>query len=155
VPHFVAGDVKVAREDFEVINCEGETLLSSIYIPETAKTGLCVVYLHGNSGNRLSGKAILKPLLERGIRVVSFDFAGTGNSGGEYITLGRNEARDLKIIIDHIKTKFGVEQVVLWGRSMGAVTAILFCAFYHGIVQGIVLDSPFSSLEKLAMELIQ
>lgn len=37
---------------------------------------------------------------------------------------------------------------MLWGRSMGAVTAILFAAKYRR-VQALVLDSPFSDLTKV------
>lgn len=41
---------------------------------------------------------------------------------------------------------------MLWGRSMGAVTAILYTAKFHhhnDKVLGLVLDSPFSDLQKV------
>ena len=55
------------------------------------------------------------------VNVVSFDFAGCGQSGGDYITLGRpfikiyififigwNEARDIGNVIRYIKRKYGI-----------------------------------------------
>ena len=62
------------------------------------------------------------------VNLILFDFAGSGYSEGEYITLGVKEARDTRTIIDYAKQKFGINKVILWGRSMGAVTAILFAA---------------------------
>lgn len=36
------------------------------------------------------GLRYVPELMERGFHVCSFDFAGCGNSGGEYVTLGYN-----------------------------------------------------------------
>lgn len=46
-----------------------------------------------------------------------------------------------------------VQSVVLWGRSMGAVTALLHGGRDHTI-GCMVVDSPFSSLRSLALELV-
>lgn len=38
-------------------------------------------------------------------------------------------------------------KIGIWGRSMGAASTLLFSAkYYHPMIGGIVLDSPFSSL---------
>ena len=44
-------------------------------------------------------------------------------------------------------------KIGIWGQSMGAVTALLY-ANRDPSIAGIVLDSPFSSLNKLMMELV-
>ena len=46
-----------------------------------------------------------------------------------------------------------VDRVGIWGRSMGAVTALLY-ANRDPSIAGIVLDSPFSSLTALMSELV-
>ena len=56
--------------------------------------------------------------------VLLFDFVGCGNSTGEFVTLGLNEAIDLKAIIQHLKTQFKIESIYLWGRSMGSSTIL-------------------------------
>lgn len=68
----------------------------------------------------------VEPLLERGFDFCSFDFAGSGNSSGDYVSLGHNEKHDIMRLLMHIRDVFGVSKFCLWGRSMGAVSAIKF-----------------------------
>ena len=65
-----------------------------------------MVYLHGNSGSRLSGKYLVKYLLPLKIGVLTFDFAGCGMSEGTFITLGKNESLDLKSVIRNLKKQY-------------------------------------------------
>ena len=44
-------------------------------------------------------------MLPKDIAVLSFDFAGCGNSDGDYISLGWFEAIDLKIIIKNLRKR--------------------------------------------------
>ena len=55
-----------------------------------------------------------------------FDFAGCGKSEGEYVSLGYHEKDDLEGIINYSRQVYPIGNVSLWGRSMGAVTAILY-----------------------------
>jgi len=74
-------------------------------------------------------------------------------SEGEYISLGYHEKDDLATVIEYLRASGQVSTIALWGRSMGSVTALL-----HGhkdpSIAAMVLDGPFSSLDKLARELI-
>ena len=78
-----------------------------------------------------------------------FDFSGSGLSDGEYISLGFYEREDLKVVIEYLRNSDKVTTVGLWGRSMGAVTALMHANRDHSIA-GLVLDSPFTSLPKLS-----
>lgn len=55
------------------------------------------------------------------------------------------------MVVQDINRKKGVKKVVLWGRSMGACTGIIYAAKYgyNGSVVGMVLDSPFMDLRLL------
>ncbi len=72
---------------------------------------------------------------------------------GEYVSLGYYEREDLAVVIDHLRSTNTVSAIGLWGRSMGAVTALLHTDRDHTI-GGIVCDSPFSDLRVLAKELV-
>jgi hypothetical protein len=48
-----------------------------------------------------------------------------GNSDGEVISLGHYEAEDTGHVLRRLRT-MGAGAMVLWGRSMGAVTALLY-----------------------------
>lgn len=39
--------------------------------------------------------------------------------------------------------------MVLWGRSMGACTALMYAHKYHNNVSAMILDSPFQNLRSL------
>jgi pimeloyl-ACP methyl ester carboxylesterase len=57
-----------------------------------------------------------------------FDFAGCGLSSGEYVSLGHYEKDDLTTIVAHLRSKDLVTRIALWGRSMGAVTSVMYGA---------------------------
>jgi len=57
-----------------------------------------------------------------GVSVFAFDFAGSGLSDGEYVSLGWFEREDLSEVISHLRATNVVSLVALWGRSMGAAT---------------------------------
>ena len=73
---------------------------------------------------------MLRYILVQGFIVVSFDFSGTGNSEGDYISLGYYEYQDIEAVIAEV-SKFDFiddERMALWGRSMGAVACIRYAA---------------------------
>jgi len=146
------------RQDLQVQNPQGLVLECSWWRPvhreRISESPLpCVVVLHGNSSCRLEALQHVRMVLTRGITLFAFDFAGCGMSEGDYISLGYHEREDVSTIISYLRDSGEVSTIALWGRSMGAVTALL-----HGhrdpSIAGLVLDSPFSSLEQVVRELI-
>ncbi|KAL0388676.1 UNVERIFIED_CONTAM: hypothetical protein Sradi_2749400 [Sesamum radiatum] len=132
------------RKDLEVINSRGDVLQCSHYMPIICPEGTklpCVIYCHGNSGCRTDASEAAIILLPSNITVFTLDFSGSGLSGGEHVTLGWNEKDDLKAVVDYLRADGNVSLIGLWGRSMGALL-------------GMVLDSPFSDLVDLMMELV-
>ena len=51
---------------------------------------------------------------------------GSGLSDGDWVTLGAHETDDLEVAIEHLRKEGRTSTIALWGRSMGAVTAILY-----------------------------
>jgi pimeloyl-ACP methyl ester carboxylesterase len=87
-----------------------------------------------------------------GVAVLCFDFAGCGNSEGDYISLGMHEKDDVARAIDFVRARFHIGRVAIWGRSMGAATAFFTLADDPTIACAVV-DSPFASLKVLIQEL--
>lgn len=143
------------RKDLEVKNSRGDILQCSHYIPVISPEGKplpCVIYCHGNSGCRADASEAAIVLLPSNITVFTLDFSGSGLSGGEHVTLGWNEKDDLKAVVEYLRADGNVSLIGLWGRSMGAVTSLMYGADDPSIA-GMVLDSPFSDLVDLMMEL--
>eukprot|EP01130_Rhizamoeba_saxonica_P003438 TRINITY_DN1457_c0_g1_i4.p1 TRINITY_DN1457_c0_g1~~TRINITY_DN1457_c0_g1_i4.p1 ORF type:complete len:378 (-),score=112.02 TRINITY_DN1457_c0_g1_i4:52-1185(-) len=112
-----------------------------------------VIYCHGNCGSRIDALHSVRILLPMGISVVSFDCAGSGNSDGEYVSLGYFEKDDLEAVVDHLRETEEITRIALWGRSMGAATSLMYGAT-NPLIACMVLDSPFSSLKTLSNELV-
>ncbi|XP_058077840.1 uncharacterized protein LOC131226142 isoform X2 [Magnolia sinica] len=105
------------------------------------------------SGCRADASEAAIILLPSYITVFALDFSGSGLSEGEHVTLGWNEKDDLKAVVNHLRADGNVSCIGLWGRSMGAVTSLMYGAEDPSIA-GMVLDSPFSNLVDLMMELV-
>ena len=112
-----------------------------------------VIYLHGNSSARNEVVPQLGHLLSLGVSVVSFDFAGSGRSEGDLVSLGYFEREDLQSVVTHLRRSGGVGPVALWGRSMGAATALMYGS-RDPTISGMVLDSCFTDLRRLAEEMV-
>jgi len=113
-----------------------------------------VIYLHGNSSGRVEVLPQLGHLLSLGVSVVAFDFAGSGKSEGEFVSLGYYEREDLQTVIHHLRASGEVSTIALWGRSMGAATAIMYGS-RDPTISGMILDSPFTDLTSLAEEMVE
>ena len=144
------------RKDFDIMSTQGYILKCSFIEPTKAYRPSVkmpvVIYLHGNSSSRIEGLSMAKYLLKKDINLFVFDFAGSGLSEGEYISLGYHESDDLGNVIDFLEKIPGVGKIGLWGRSMGAATAMIY-AHRDKRIRAICLDSPFADFERLAREL--
>ncbi|XP_062013728.1 uncharacterized protein LOC133730072 isoform X2 [Rosa rugosa] len=144
------------RQDLELRNARGHTLQCSHYLPSPFPEDSslpCVVYCHGNSGCRADANEAAVILLPSNITVFTLDFSGSGLSDGDYVSLGWHERDDLKIVVSYLRSNKQISRIGLWGRSMGAVTCLLYGAEDPSIA-GMVLDSAFSNLYVLMMELV-
>ena len=146
------------RTDFTITNKRYLKLQCSYWEPfdeEREYVRLpCVIYLHGNSSSRCEAVAEIKYLLPLNITVFAFDFSGCGKSQGEYISLGWYEREDVESVIEYLRKTNKVSTIGLWGRSMGAVTAIMY-GDRDPSIAGMVLDSAFASLNELISELVK
>ena len=146
------------RTDFSITNKRNLKLMCSFWEPfdeEREYVRLpCVIYLHGNSSSRCEALAEIKYLLPLNITVFAFDFSGCGQSQGEYISLGWYERDDVETVVEYLRKTNKVSTIGLWGRSMGAVTAIMY-GDRDPSIAGMVLDSAFSSLKELIEELVK
>ena len=114
----------------------------------------CMIYMHGNSSARVEAIPQLSLCLSLGICLLAFDFAGSGMSDGEYVSLGYYEKDDLAAVIAHLRAMERFTYIGLWGRSMGAATALLHAPRDPGIAC-IVSDSAFADFNQLADEIIE
>ena len=141
-------------EAFEIHNQVGNKLCCSFVEPandadRSGDTMPCVIYMHGNAGNKTEGLQYAQEVAASGMNLCCFDFSGCGKSEGEWVTLGHKEKDDLKTLVDYLYENKRVSVIGLWGRSMGAVASLLYMKENPGTVNCAVLDSGFASLTKV------
>lgn len=93
-------------------------------------------------------------LLPAGLSVFCLDLSGSGQSEGEFISLGYHEEQDLRAALAHLRRDANVKSVAIWGRSMGATAAVMRAAEDEALAC-CVLDSPFTDLRMAIVEYIQ
>jgi alpha/beta superfamily hydrolase len=144
------------RSTFSLPNPEGLELHCT-YLRELAgKPRPVLVYLHGNGGNKSEGEGwIGETCFQYGMDLFTFDFSSCGNGDGEWVTMGLKEKEDLKTVVAWLSNDQNVSGVMIWGRSMGAATAIMAMPeIKSSKLKGAILDSPFASLDSFKDNLI-
>lgn len=154
-PAFIFCGKRFTRTDFTLRTKRGYNLECSHWEPVERATDRIpvVIYMHGNSSARVEVIPQLSYLLSLGVAVFSFDFAGSGKSDGDYVSLGYYEREDLSCIVAHLRATNVVSTIALWGRSMGAATALMF-GDRDPSIACMILDSPFADLTQLCEELV-
>lgn len=142
------------RQDLRLRNRRGCILECSHFQPMALGSQdklPCVIFCHGSSSCRVDAFKIMPYVLQFNVTLFCLDFSGSGLSDGEYVTLGYQEQDDLCTVIDYLSRVRSVSSIGLWGKSMGAVAALMRAARDRR-VDACVLDSPFSDFHGLVVE---
>lgn len=105
-----------------------------------------VILFHGITANKGMIISEADEFRYLGYHVLMVDFRAHGNSAGQTTTIGSNEAEEVKLAYDFIKSK-GESAIFLWGISMGAVAVSKAMADYSLEPAGVILEMPFASLQ--------
>lgn len=119
--------------------------LKGWYIPGTRKEA--VIMVHGHGADRHEGLRWVRGLHRYGMSVLLFDLRNHGTSGGDVTTMGFLEKRDVSGAATWLKAIKNIEQIGVFGVSMGASSGILAMAEDKNIKAG-VFEAGFSSLRK-------
>ena len=143
-----AGDDGVfIRHPVRFENDRGQQIVGSLYHNQRVhplEGGPVVMYMHGNASCQLEGQFLVPNFCPHNVFVFCFDFIGCGCSDGKYVSLGYFEKRDAECLIRLLHDVYGLGPFVLWGRSLGAATALL--VDMPELVVGKISDSAFTSI---------
>ena len=136
--------------DVEFPSRGGDVRLSGWYMPGLDGVP-AVVFVHGIGSTRSGDNAVdlAARLVDRGFAVLVFDLRGHGDSGGDRVTGGDDERRDVLGAIDYlVELGRGRSQIGVLGMSMGAGTSVL-ALVEEPAVQALVVDSSYAKLSDL------
>jgi dipeptidyl aminopeptidase/acylaminoacyl peptidase len=134
----------------EVRAADGVPLRGWLFTP-AHPNGAGVIALHGVGDNRGGMLGHVDFLLGAGYTVLAPDCRGHGASGGDVITFGVREARDLEPWESFLLASPNVERIYGIGQSMGA-SILLESLAQPTRLRAVVADCPFASFHEIACE---
>lgn len=108
-----------------------------------------VILCHGFRGDKERMVRFL-PLFTQ-YNLVLFDFRSSGESSGDYSSIGCHEWQDVACVIEFVKqhsTLRTVKHRIIFGTSMGAAAAIKAAAMQEDLACALILDSPYACLRE-------
>ena len=125
--------------------------LAAWYIPrEGGSDGTtAIVVLHGypfDKNGVLPATSFLHPVYD----LFLFDFRYLGESEGSFSTVGHRERDDLRAALTYLRER-GVQQIGVWGFSMGAAVALMGLE-EPGAIQAVAADSPYADLHATTLD---
>ncbi len=130
--------------------------LTGYYRPaDNKKSRTMVILIHGWRDHPSDMGAYAQMILQQtDCHILIPHLRAHGMSQGRFIGYGLYDSQDIVSWVRFMERQLGTPlKIVLYGRSMGATTALLAAASrkLSLSVSGIIADSPFSSLEKQLM----
>ncbi len=130
-------------EEFNLTAADG-AVLNAVHIKQGSAKGV-VLYFHGNSGNISHLGHVANLMSRRGFDAILIDYRTYGKSTGEI----SEEAikKDAQLFYDYALTKYGEDEIILYGRSFGTGVATGLAA--ANTPKKLILESPFYSAVEL------
>ncbi len=138
-------DLTLPAISYETFFIEGDKKLESWWIPKENAKGIVLLY-HGYAGNKAQMLSRAMDLHTMGYATAIIGFRGSGNSEGNYTTIGYEESEDVIISYQFYKEKFPQPSIFLFGTSMGAAAILKALHDANLTVKGVILEYPFGSL---------
>lgn len=140
---------------------QGKRLRGVIHIPVQHNPPPVIILLHGFAGNRTEAHQLFRKFAEeciqRGIACARFDFAGCGESDGDFenITFA-SEVSDADAMLNYVLRLGCIDpkRCYLLGISMGGMVASVIAARRPGDVQKLCLWAPAVMLKSAIDRLI-
>ncbi|MFH0805081.1 MAG: alpha/beta fold hydrolase [Patescibacteria group bacterium] len=112
--------------------------------------GATVILLHGFGRSKEQLLPQADALHRAGFSVFMFDFRGSGESAGKYITFGGREHHDLVGAVEYLRSRSDVNmlRIGVLGFSMGGVVAVLKSADIPE-VRALVVNSTFARFKSV------
>ena len=123
------------------------TKLHGWYVPGTS--GYTLLWFHGNAGNishRVDNMLLFNKRL--GVNTLIIDYRGYGRSEGKPSEQGMY--LDAEAALEYLRDRYHVDddRLIFFGRSLGCAVAVEMATRHK--VRGVILESPFTSIEAIA-----
>jgi len=115
--------------------------INALLFKSTPSKGI-VFYSHGNSRSLDDWAWIQEDFTLKGYDVLIYDYRTFGKSKGNITE--HNLYSDARYIISYLQETYAEDQIVIYGRSLGASIATQMATEFN--VKSLILETPFSSM---------
>lgn len=120
--------------------------INALFFPGIKKE--VILYFHGNAGDLSGWQHIAKDFTRLGYNFFILDYRGYGKSSGTITEKGLYADGEAAYQFLVNEKGYAPEDILIYGRSIGTGIAVELAARHE--TKGIILESPFTSLKKLA-----
>ncbi|MDC0008181.1 lysophospholipase [bacterium] len=110
-----------------------------------------IIMVHGVGGCKEHFIPLGAKLSKIGISSIVFDGRAHGESEGQYSTYGYYEKKDVKKVVDFIKSRYTDIPVGIWGNSLGGAIALQAMAYDSRLDFGII-ESTFANMDEIVFD---
>lgn len=110
-------------------------------------SGQALLMLHGHSGNRDQLLVHADYLLAAGYGLLLIDFRNHGDSDGRMTSMGCHEIKDARAAYRFLQAQDAVQQIVIWGHSMGGAVASQLMR--ESGAAGLFIDATFADFPSI------
>ncbi len=140
----------IPHQEITIPTKDGKTLSSVLFEADSSKG--VVLFLHGNGGTIQDWGHGADIYIRNQYDVLYLDYRSYGKSQGKIIS-EQQLISDAQLAYDYLEKKYGEENIILSGTSMGTGVATQLAA--NNQPKHLILVAPYSSLKSLIMEKIK
>jgi uncharacterized protein len=140
-------DLNQGAEELFLQSNDGESI-NALYYPGSKKEVL--LYFHGNAGDLSGWQHTSEDFTHLGYNFLIIDYRGYGKSSGTITEKGLYDDGETAWRYLVTEKGFAPEDIIIYGRSIGTGIATELAARHA--CKGLILESPFTSLKKLARQ---
>ncbi len=136
-----------AEEGWKIRSRDGLLLRATHFFPEDEESPRWAMVIHGYGCTQQNSWYIASTYLSMGYHVLTPDLRASGESEGQFLTMGYKECMDVEQWAAEIAKRYPDSRIVLHGVSMGASAVMLASADakLSGNVVACIEDSGFTS----------
>lgn len=135
---------QVPKVPFETVTLQCHVPLEAWYIPAEADLGTIILF-HGYTSSKSYQLDKAHVFWKLGYNTLLVDFMGSGGSHGNRTTFGFFESHEVRTAFQYIKSQQN-GKVILFGKSMGAVSILKAVHDFGLEADGLILECPFGSM---------
>ena len=145
----IRSELENMKHEIVTINSQEGFPLKGYFYDQNSKD--TIIFFHGVHVNALNTFSLhAKKCLNEGFNVLIVDQRAHGLSGGKYISYGKYEQDDVLRWVNYIEQKEYVENIYLYGSSMGGTSICLASdKITSKKVKVLVVDCAFTTIRKL------